>query len=104
MSRGQHSSSSHLVAITSVITKYSAMAGINFSDFSLISDLFTSTLLRVVFEIESLEHVSLDFMADSVFKKKSVLFQTFSLNLTCIPCFNDIDQKQSFISLYIVSL
>ena len=55
-----------------------------FSDFSLISDFFTLTPLKIIFEMSPLEHVSHDFMVDfhSDFQKRP---ETFSLNQTYIP-------------------
>ena len=49
--------------------------GCEFSDFSLISDFFILTHLKIIFEISHLEHISRDFMIYSDFhkqKKKSL--------------------------------
>ena len=55
-----------------------SVEGCDVSNFSLISDFFTSTPLQIVFEIASLERVSHDFITDSHFQKKIyVLVQTF---------------------------
>ena len=54
--------------------------------FSLISDLFTSAILNIIFKISSEERVSDDTMIDPNYQKKvNVLFHNFSLNLTYIP-------------------
>ena len=44
--------------------------GRQFSAFSLISDFFTSTPLKSICKISTMEHVSYDFMVDSDFQKK----------------------------------
>ena len=46
------------------------LQGCELSDFSLISDFFTSTPLKIIFEILSVEQVTRDFMMDSDFLKK----------------------------------
>ena len=57
-----------------------------FSDFSMNSDFFNSTHLKIIFGISHLKYVPHGFMIDSDFQKKVfVLFQTFSLKLTYTP-------------------
>ena len=50
-----------------------------FSDFGLISDFSTSTSLKIIFKIKSLERVLCDFMTDSDCKKE-VLLKYHSFN------------------------
>ena len=57
--------------------------GWKFLDFSLISDFFTWTILKIIFEVSSEERLSHDIILDP--GEVLVLFQTFSLNLTYIP-------------------
>ena len=60
--------------------------GWKFLDFSMISDFFTLTILKMIFEISSLERVSHDNMLDPDYQKKSLYYvRHFSLNQTYIP-------------------
>ena len=48
--------------------------GWKFSDFSLISDFFTLTIMKIIFEISSQEKLSHDFIIDPDFQKKSLYY------------------------------
>ena len=48
--------------------------GCKFSDFSLISDLFTWTPVKITFEISSTEHVLYAFLIDSDFQEKYLYY------------------------------
>ena len=50
------------------------LQGWKFLDFSLISDFFTSTILKIVFEISSYERVSRDIMIDPDYQKRSLYY------------------------------
>ena len=50
----------------------SSLQGWKFSDFSLISDFFTLTILKIIFVISSYERVSCDIMIDPDYQKKSL--------------------------------
>ena len=66
----------------------SFLQGSKFTDFSLISDFFTSTHLKNSFEISSKEHVSDGFMIYPEFQEKqSVSFQTYFFKPDLHPCF-----------------
>ena len=51
--------------------------GCKFSDFSLISDFFTSTYLKIIFKISSLDHISHYFIIESGFQKRFCFISDF---------------------------
>ena len=51
--------------------------GCKFSDFNLISDFFTSTPLKTIFEISTFEYIQHDFIIDSDFQKNFLYYFRF---------------------------
>ena len=66
-----------------------------FSDFSLIQEFLTLTLLKIIFEISSLQRISRDFIVDSDFPK-SYIISDFFFEPDLHPCIYGKKTKNNF--------